>query len=414
MSMDSIAPPPKLKQQQLLITQLQQQVADLETQVEKQKELRVMYRKRMERSQDYLRFCLQIAQDHGFLDLIIGNKDYQECNVSPISSPTLPASASPHQQYHSQLTALANQATLNGWYIHPQEIELQEKVAEGSTAEIYKGVWRGLDVAVKCIFPDFFRTNDSGVSFFLQELDTLSRQRHRFVLQLVGASLDPPNHAWVVTEFLGTTLKEWLHGAGSRSMARSVPLPPLPDRLARALEIALAMQYLHEQKPNKVIHRDLKPSNIFLDDANHVRVADFGHARFLNDQEMALTGETGTYIYMAPEVIACQPYNEKCDVYSFAIILNEIVTGDYPYIDTDFGPSKIAMQVAEGNLRPALPEDQDGQLVELIDLICVSWDQDPSLRPSFSTITSALKEIQRTITSHTSQPTQALDLRVLS
>ena len=59
-----------------------------------------------------------------------------------------------------------------------------------------------------------------------------------------------------------------------------------------ALEIAQTMQYLHEQKP-KVIRRDLKPSNIFLDDSNHVRVADFGHARFLDDAEMALTGETG-------------------------------------------------------------------------------------------------------------------------
>ncbi|CAN1217259.1 Serine/threonine-protein kinase STY17 [Linum perenne] len=279
------------------------------------------------------------------------------------------------------------------------QIELQEKIGEGSTAEIYKGLWRGVEVAVKCIFPHFFHNNeDNGVTFFVQELETLSRQRHRFVLQLLGASLDPPNHAWVVTEFLGRNLKEWLHGPGTRNKERLIPLPPLPERLTRAVEMAQAMQYLHEQKPNKVIHRDLKPSNIFLDDANHVRVADFGHARFLNDNEMALTG---TYVYMAPEVISCQPYNEKCDVYSFAVILNEIITGDYPYVETDFGPSKIAMQVADGSLRPALPEDEDGQLVELIDLICVSWDQDPSLRPSFATITSALKEIQSTLASNT-------------
>lgn len=150
-----------------------------------------------------------------------------------------------------------------------------------------------MHVAVKCIVPDFFESNESGVSFFAQELDTLSRQRHRFVLQLMGACLDPPNHAWVVTEFLGMTLKEWLHGPGNiRRKERLVPLPPLEERIIMALEIAQAIQYLHEQKP-KVIHRDLKPSNIFLDDSNHVRVADFGHARLLNEEEMALTGETG-------------------------------------------------------------------------------------------------------------------------
>lgn len=88
------------------------------------------------------------------------------------------------------------------------------------------------------------------------------------------------------------TLKDWLHGAGNKRSQRIIPLPPLEKRLAKALEISQAMQYLHEQKP-KVIHRDLKPSNIFMDDSMHVRVADFGHARFLKDQEMALTGETG-------------------------------------------------------------------------------------------------------------------------
>lgn len=174
-----------------------------------------------------------------------------------------------------------------------KQIELQEKIGQGTTANIYRATWKGLDVAVKCIYPDFFHTNENAITFFAQEVDTLSRQRHRFVLQLMGACLEPPYRGWLVTELLGTTLKEWLHGPGShRRKERMVPLPPFEERLARALEIAQAMQYLHEQKP-KVIHRDLKPSNIFLDDAKHVRVADFGHARFLYDEEMALTGETG-------------------------------------------------------------------------------------------------------------------------
>lgn len=113
----------------------------------------------------------------------------------------------------------------------------------------------------------------------------------------MGACLDPPNHGWVVTEFLNMTLKDWLHGPGKRRKERVSPLPPFEERLAKALEIAQGMQYLHEHKP-MIIHRDLKPSNIFMDDAFHVRVADFGHARFLEDEEKAFTGETGkTCIY---------------------------------------------------------------------------------------------------------------------
>ncbi|XP_065851217.1 serine/threonine-protein kinase STY46-like [Euphorbia lathyris] len=371
-------------------SKMELQVADLEREVGKEKELRIMYRKRMERTHDYLKYCLQIAQNNGFLDLIVNrNKNDDEIQHAALSSPLI----APAPNTCPHLAPLISQANLNGWHIHHQEIELHDKIGQGSTADIYRATWRGIDVAVKCMYPDFFLKNESGVSFFAQEVDTLSRQRHRFVLQLMGACLDPPHHAWVVTELLGITLKEWVHGNNSgRRKERSIPLPPLEERIDRAVEIAQAMQYLHQQTP-KLIHRDLKPTNIFLDDAFHVRVADFGHARFLTDEDMALTGETGTYIYMAPEVIRCEPYDEKCDVYSFAIILNEIITGDHPYIETDFGPSKIAMEVAEGYLRPMLPED-NGKLGELINLICLSWDQDASVRPTFATITSNLKQIR--------------------
>ncbi|KAK4372998.1 hypothetical protein RND71_008382 [Anisodus tanguticus] len=205
------------------------------------------------------------------------------------------------------------------------------------------------------------------------------RQRHRFVLQPMGACLDPPDHGWIVTNVLAMTLKDLLHGPGKRRKQRAIPLPPFKERLIKAMEIAQGMQYLHEHKP-MVIHRDLKPSNIFLDDSMHVRISDFGHARFLNDEDKALTGETfdliveksGTYVYMAQEVIRSEPNDEKSDVYSFGIILNEHVTGDYPYIETDYGPSKIALEVAEKGLRPELPE-QDEPLEELIQL---SWDED--------------------------------------
>ncbi|XP_050273137.1 U-box domain-containing protein 51-like [Quercus robur] len=184
----------------------------------------LVYRKRMERTQDYLRYCLQIAQENGFLHLIINNKNDQQEGV-----------------------------------LYSNIIELQEKLTQGSTADIYRGTWHGLDVVVKCLNPDYFQTLNGN-------------------------------------ELLGMTLKEWLHGPSKRRKERMVPLPPIEERLARALEIAQAMQYLHGKKP-KVIHHDLKPSNIFLDDSMHVRVADFGHARFLNEEEMALTGETGKNLY---------------------------------------------------------------------------------------------------------------------
>ncbi|RVW52245.1 Serine/threonine-protein kinase STY17 [Vitis vinifera] len=323
----------------------------------------------------------------------MGSSVSQPTNKTSRLQPKLSSSRSPRTPtpVHHQLETLIDEAKNSGWYIEPHEIEFQEIVAEGSTARVYKGTWRGLDVAVKCIFPEYFHNNEGAVLFFTQELDTLSRQRHRSVLQLMGACLRPPDHGWLVTEFLSTTLKEWLHGRGERGEERTAPLPPFWERLAKALEIAEAMQYLHDQRP-MVIHRDLKPSNIFLDDAKHVRVADFGNARFLCDGEKALSG---TFVYMAPEVTRSQPYNEKCDVFSFGIILNELITGEYPYVETKYGPFQIASGVCgQEKLRPALPK-KDGQIMkELIHLILLSWNENPSIRPSFAKIASTLKRIQ--------------------
>ncbi|KAM1118695.1 hypothetical protein ACFX2I_042976 [Malus domestica] len=188
------------------IYKLEQQ---LEQKVLKEKQLRIMYKKRLERTQDYLRYCLQVAQDNGFLNLIHNYKDTgpQPC---PPSSNVVTPNAGPQfsttQQHHSSdLAAVIDQAQLNGWYIHPEEIEFEEKIGQGSTAHIYKGTWHGLEVAVKCLYPDFFETNDNGIAFFAQELETLGRQRHQYILQLMGACLDPPNYAWVVTEFMNTS-----------------------------------------------------------------------------------------------------------------------------------------------------------------------------------------------------------------
>jgi serine/threonine protein kinase len=151
-----------------------------------------------------------------------------------------------------------------------EQIELHEVIGQGTTAD----------------------THPSAEAFVVQEIDVLSRQRHPHVLRLMGACLRSPEGCFIVTELLGgATLGEWLHEGRERRRPLRAP-PTLADRVSRALEIALAMRYLHEQMP-RVLHRDLKPSNVLLDADFRARVADFGHARFLPDGKEALTGETG-------------------------------------------------------------------------------------------------------------------------
>ncbi|PUZ70897.1 hypothetical protein GQ55_2G272600 [Panicum hallii var. hallii] len=396
--------------------QSNEQITKLMEELGRQRDLKETYKARLESTQGYLRFCLEVAQERGFMHLISDSAQPQQHSPHrDADSETAPTAAGDDVDDEDEpaetpppcdpyLAATRGLAVEHGWSVAPEEIELHEVVGRGTTADIHRATWRGLEVAVKWVRPELFVSNPSAEAFFAQEADLLSRQRHPHVLRLMGACLRPPGSCFLVTELLsGATLGEWLHGARERGTraSSSPPPPPLVDRVSRALEIALAMLHLHEQTP-RVVHRDLKPSNVLLDAELRARVTDFGHARFLPDGKEALTGETGTYVYMAPEVIRCEPYTEKCDVYSFGILLNELITADHPYIDTSYGPSKIALGVADGKLRPKLPES-DGYPTGLIDLICRTWDAEPSRRPSFAAVTSALREIRQQIVQHGEQ-----------
>ncbi|KAJ0097581.1 hypothetical protein Patl1_28885 [Pistacia atlantica] len=157
-----------------------------------------------------------------------------------------------------------------------------------------------------------------------------------------------------------------------------------------ALEISRAMEYLHA---NGIIHRDLKPSNILLtEDKKHIKVGDFGLAREEVMDEM--TCEAGTYRWMAPEIFSQDPipigvkkhYDHKVDVYSFAMVLWELLTNTVPF------KGKESMSVAYAAAKD-LPED-------IVPLLKSCWALDPKARPEFKEIrvflTNYLSKIRST------------------
>lgn len=156
------------------------------------------------------------------------------------------------------------------------------------------------------------------------------------------------------------------------------------EYLPIALDIANGMAYLHSRN---VIHRDLKPSNILLSRDNRAKVADFGMSVANTGQE--LTAETGTYRYMAPEVIRHESYSSNADVYSFGIVLWQLITREVPFASKT--PIQAAFAVAEGE-RPSIPASTPPRLREIIS---ACWNQDSHMRPSFTYIAMELADYAR-------------------
>jgi serine/threonine protein kinase len=171
------------------------------------------------------------------------------------------------------------------------------------------------------------------------------------------------------------------------------------------LQIAKAMQYLHNKKPKKIVHRDLKTSNILVqplaDNSQgyvHVKLADFGISKFYNMSETSssLTFRKGTSVYAAPEVFNQQSkYGSsmgsnlppKIDVWSFAMVCSEILTGTMPFA----GEPKVNLhaKIEENDeFRPPLPSDCPEDL-----RFCITrcWECDPRKRPTFVEICKMLK-----------------------
>ncbi|CAL1355461.1 unnamed protein product [Linum trigynum] len=265
------------------------------------------------------------------------------------------------------------------WEIDARLLKYEYKVASGPYGDTYKGTFCSQDVAIK-----HFRAEHLCKKLqkeFAQEVFIMRKVRHKNVVQFIGACTRRPNLC-IVTEFMsGGSMYDHLHKRKECFNLQSL--------LRVAVDVSRGMNYLHR---NNIIHRDLKAANLLVDENGVVKVADFGVAR-VQDRSGVMTAETGTYRWMAPEVIEHKPYNHKADVFSFGVMLWELLTGKVPY--DNLTPLQAAVGVVQQGLRPSIPKNTHPKLVELLDRC---WDRDPCLRPEFSEILELLQNLQGMVT----------------
>ncbi|KAK8508753.1 hypothetical protein V6N12_034858 [Hibiscus sabdariffa] len=262
-----------------------------------------------------------------------------------------------------------------------EDLDIGERIGLGSYGEVYHADWNGTEVAVKKFLDQDF--SGAALAEFKREVRIMRRLRHPNVVLFMGAVTRPPNLS-IITEFLP-------RGSLYKILHRPHPQIDEMRRIKMALDVARGMNCLHTSIPT-IVHRDLKSPNLLVDKNWNVKVCDFGLSRLKHNTFLSSKSTAGTPEWMAPEVLRNEPSNEKCDVYSFGIILWELATLRLPW--SGMNPMQVVGAVGFQDRRLDIPKELD-PLVATIIWQC--WQTDPSLRPSFAELTVALKPLQRLV-----------------
>ncbi|XP_076466494.1 mitogen-activated protein kinase kinase kinase 7-like isoform X2 [Babylonia areolata] len=255
-----------------------------------------------------------------------------------------------------------------------RELQFGEVVGKGAFGVVSRAKWRGKDVAVKRI------ETESEKKAFMQELKQLSRVNHPNIVCLYGACREQP--VCLVMEYAeGGSLYNVLHGSGPQ------PYYTAAHAMNWLLQCARGVEYLHGMKPKALIHRDLKPPNLLLIQCGtKLKICDFGTAC---DIQTHMTNNKGSAAWMAPEVFEGCNYSEKCDVFSWGIILWEVLTRRKPF-DEIGGPAFRIMWAVHNGTRPPLIQGLPKTL-ELLMTKC--WSGNPAERPSMSEVVRIMSHI---------------------
>ena len=295
-----------------------------------------------------------------------------EFNLSTTPSSTLHTSSSSTNNHHNHIPQ-------QSWEIHPKELKFGPRIGLGNVGEVYRGTYRHRTIAIKRLLGNWITDKDM-VNRFREEISLMATMNHPNVLHFIGAVLDyRAGNMCLVTEYCARgTLYDVLH---------SNDILPWRIRIKMAWDIAKGMGYLHEQA--HIIQRDLKTTNLLVTDHYEVKVADFGLSRIVAPVMETYCGTPAT---MAPEIVKQTMYDERVDVFSFAIIMWELATRCEPY--PGLSGLQLALTVANEGLRPPVPAYVPS---EWASLMVRAWDTNPANRPSFDTIQRTLHSMLDTL-----------------
>lgn len=257
--------------------------------------------------------------------------------------------------------------------INFHDLNFYEEIGRGAYGTVQRAVWEDREVAVKII------DIGCGVREYQDEVQQLSNVTHDNIIQLFGTSMYKQK-VYIIMEYADCgSLYNLLHPSEEEGMVWYNA-----GHVVRwSLQCAKAVEYLHSLQP-KVIHRDLKPPNMLLTQYGKViKICDFGTATQIKTE---MTSNKGSAAWMAPEVFEGKHYSEKCDVYSFGIVLWEMLSRKKPFDEIGPPAFRILWAVYNGTRPPPLKNIPQS----LMNLMENCWAKEQIKRPSFSDIVKYL------------------------
>ncbi|WOG89459.1 hypothetical protein DCAR_0208697 [Daucus carota subsp. sativus] len=238
-----------------------------------------------------------------------------------------------------------------------ENFSAENLLGEGGFGYVYKGVLPNeRKIAVKRLKLG----SRQGEREFQAELETISRVHHRHLVSMIGYCIAGTERLLVYEFVENSTLEYHLHGKDS-------PVMDWGTRMRIAIGSAKGLAYLHEDCNPTIIHRDIKSANILLNSKFEAKVADFGLAKFFTDTNHDITHVTtrvvGTFGYLAPEYASSGRASHKSDVFSYGVILLELITGRKP-LSKDFSSTDFLVPWAKPLLRLAMENNKFNTLVD--------------------------------------------------
>ncbi|CAL9118841.1 unnamed protein product [Musa acuminata var. zebrina] len=282
--------------------------------------------------------------------------------------------------------------------INNSDLEELQELGSGTFGTVYHGKWRGTDVAIKRINDRCFAGKKSEAermrADFWNEACKLADLHHPNVVAFYGVVLDVPGgNIATVTEYM-------VNGSLRRALHKNDKAFDRRKRLLIAMDVAFGMEYLHAKN---IVHFDLKSDNLLVNLRDPQRpickVGDLGLSK-VKCKTLISGGMRGTLPWMAPELLYGNDslVSEKVDVFSFGVMMWEILTGEEPYADLHYGA--IIGGILSNTLRPPVPEFCGSEWRLLMEQC---WSAEPQERPSFTEITNRLRSMAASIV-HKGQP----------